>query len=359
MMFVSGRERFSASVKARVRKGTFLNGEFLRRLLDCSQVPDVARMLKSTYYGNYLPSDAETLHRDKFEFFLISIINSEVQSFFPSVGLECRAFLKLWLERQDIQLIKNRIWDIYATKDTDIAAEDHKDLSPLKYSLVDRQKLLSSNRIDEVIVSIKNERLVACIEDTMKRSVGGTHTALMMGFALDSFQNNRVFDAAECFSGEEREKLLSLVGLYLDINNITFIYRGKKFFNMPVELILSLLYSRYRLNFEMLRTIASLPPERMWEQLAETQYASLLPIEGENNEISEAAVITRRMRSIQRASALRVFQTGSEGIHIVLAYFILRELEILDISAIIEVVRYNYDRKKAEKLLAYPISGWR
>ena len=354
-MFISGEERFSASAKARVRKGTLLDGEFLRRLLNCSKVSDVAHMLMSTYYGNYLPPDAETLHRDKFELLLLSLKSGEVKSFFSSVGFERRDFLKLWLERQDIQLIKNRIWDIYAGKDSNIENENYKDLSSLNFSLVDRQKLLSSTIIDEVIVSIKNERLVACIEDTMKRSVGGTHPALMMGFALDAFQNNRLLDAAKCFSGEERKGLLSLTGVYMDIMNITFIYRGKKYFNMPVELTLSLLYSRYRADFEMLKAIASLPPERMWEPLAGTRYASLLPIEGENEGISEAAGITQKMRSIQRACALRAFQSGSAGIHFVLAYLILRELEILDISAIIEIVRYNYDRSKAEKLLAYPV----
>ena len=354
MLTIKG-ELFSAAAKARVRKGTLLDGGFLRRLLDCSQVSDVAHMLKSTYYGNFLPADAEALHRDEFEFLLLNVVNNEVQSFLSSVGLERRAFLKLWLERQDIQLIRNRIRGIYAGND--MSAEAEMDLSSLNLSLVDKQKLFSSSRIDEVIASIKNKRLVAYVEDSMKRSAGGTSPSFMMGFALDAFQNNRVFDAVECFPGEEKEKLLSIIGTYLDVLNITFIYRGKKYFNMPGEFALSILYSRYRVNFEMLKTIASLPPERMWEPLAGTRYASLLPIEGVNDGLSDAEGITRNMRSIQRASALRVFQSGSAGVHSVLAYITLRELEILDLSAIIEIVRYNYDRKKAEKLIAYPLAG--
>lgn len=358
-MFVSGGEQFSISALARVRKGTLLNGGLLRRLLECPQVSDIARMLRSTYYGNYLPADAETFHRDKFEFLLMGVLNSEVQSFFSSAGITRHAFLKLWLERQDIQLIKNRIWKIYAKKDADIeeetTEESFKDSSSLSFTLVDEQKLLSSNRIEEVIYSIKNEKLVIYIEDAMKRSVGGTSPALMIGFALDAFHNNRVFDAAKKFSGEEKERLLSLTGMYMDVANITSIYRGKKYFYMSDEVTLSLLYSRYHVDFEMLRTIASLPPERMWEPLAGTRYASLLPVEG-GSETSDPAGITRRMRNIQRNGALRVFQSGCAGIHFVLAYLILRELEILDISAIIEIVRYNYDRKKAEKLLAYPIA---
>ena len=359
-MFTKRGEQFSATAKARVRKGTLLDGELFRRLLDCSQVSDVAHMLMSTYYGKFLPTDAETLHRDKFEFLLISIINSEVQSFFSSAGIDRRAFLKMWLERQDIQLIKSRIWEIYAGKTgSDIETGGYEDLSSLEFSLVDKRKLLSSNRIEDIITSIKNDSLATYLEDAMKRSTGGISPTFMLGYAIDAFHNNRLFDTAKCFSGREQEGLLSLTGTYIDIMNITSIYRGKRYFNMPGEFTLSILNSRYHIDFEKLKTISSLPPERMYEPLAGTRYALLLPTEGKNNEMSDAASITYRMRSIERANALRVFQSGNAGTHFVLAYLILRELEIMDLSAIIEIVRYNYDRSKAEKLIAYPISGGR
>ena len=356
MKFGSKGEKLSATALARVRKGTLLNGDLYRRLLDCSQVSDVAHILKSTYYADYLPSDVESFHRDKFEFLLINVLNSEAQSFFSPVGLERRAFLKMWLEEQDIQAIKNKIWEIYAGKIvSDTEDEIDKDLLSLNYSLCDKQKLFSSNRIDEVIDSIHNTHLVTNIEEAVKRSVGGTSPALMMGFALDMFQNNRLFEAAKSFSGEEKDALLFLIGTYLDVMNITIIYRGKKYFKMPDEITLSILYSRYRVNFDTLKIIASLPPDRMWEQLAGGRYASLLQTGGEKDETINVVGITRSMRRIQRESALRVFLSGGAGVHFVLAYLMLRELEIMDISAIIEIVRYNYDRNRAEKLLAYPL----
>jgi V/A-type H+-transporting ATPase subunit C len=311
----------------------------------------------STYYARYLPPDTETLHRDRFEFLLINIISSEVQSFFSPAGLERRAFLKLWFERQDILLLKRKIWEIYAGKtDSNTGKEAYKDLSSLIFFLVDKQKLLSSTSIDEVIASIRNEKLAVYMEETMKHSVGATSPAPMIEFALDVYQNRRLFEAANSFSGEERERLHCLIGMDIDIMNIISIFRGKKYFNMSDEAALSMVfYSNYRVDLEMLRQIASLPPERMWEPLMGTQYASLLPIEEEKDELS-AVGLTSRSRSIERENALRTFQSGSTGIHLVLAYLILREIEILDISAIIEIVRYNYDRKKAGRFLAYPLT---
>jgi V/A-type H+-transporting ATPase subunit C len=351
-------EQIYITTKARIRKGTLLDGSLFRRMLDCSKVSDVARVLMSTYYANFLPYDAETLHRDRIEFLLTNVISSEAQSFFSSAGQERRAFLKLWYERQDILLIKRKVWEIYAGKsESDIKDEAYKDLSSLNFSLIDKQKLLSSTRIDDVIASVKNKKLVAYMQENMKRSVKGKSPELMIGFALDTFQNSRLFDAAKGFSGEEKLRLLSLVGTDIDIINITSIYRSKKYYNMSDKDALSMVInSRYRIDSTKLKLIASLPPERMWEPLAGTQYTLLLPIDKGKDDVS-AVEITRRSRGIGRANAIKTFRSRSAGIHFVLAYLMLREIEVLDISAIIEIVRYNYDRKKAEKFLAYPLAG--
>ena len=358
MMFDTGGEQLSATAKARVRKGTLLKADAFHRMLKCSDVSEVTRVLKSTYYASYLPADVESLHRDKLELLLMSAINSEVQSFFPSLGHKRHAFLKLWLERRDIQLIKGRIWEIYIGKtDANVKAkvvnEDYKDLSLLDSSLINRRKLLSSNSMSEIIASIKNEKLVAALEESLKRTGKKINETIMIGFALDAFNNNRIFNAANSFSGKEREGLLSLCGVYVDLVSIISIYRGKKYFNMSEEVALSMIHMHYRVNFDKLKAIASLPHERMWEPLAGTLYASLLPRdENESDDISSVAGITRRMRSIQRESALKTFASGGAGIHFIIAYLVLRELEILSLSATIEVVRYNYDRGKVEKLLA-------
>ena len=359
MTLDTGGEQLSATAKAKVRKGTLLNAEIFRHMLKCQEVSEIAHILKSTYYVNYLPVDVESLRRDKLELLLMSAITSEVKSFFSSLGHKRHAFLKLWLQRQDIQLIKGRIWEIFVGKtDSSVEAkvvnEDYKDSDILESSLINKRKLLSSKSIAEVIASIKNEKLVISLEESLKRTGTKMNQTIMLGFTLDAFQNNRIFDAANSFSGKEREGLLSLCGVYIDIINILSIYRGKKYFNISDEIALSMIHMHYRVNFNKLKTIASLPPPRMWEPLVETLYAALLPtdVENESDDISSVASITRRMRSIQRVNALKIFSTGGAGLHFVIAYIVLRELEILSLSATIEVVRYNYDRSKVEKLLA-------
>ncbi|NCB17601.1 MAG: hypothetical protein EOM65_15680, partial [Synergistales bacterium] len=45
---------------------------------------------------------------------------------------------------------------------------------------------------------------------------------------------------------------------------------------------------------------------------------------------------------------------GTSGVHVVLAYLILRELEVKDLFTIIEDIRYDYDKKKVREFLIHP-----
>lgn len=351
-------ERFSSTAKAHVRKGSLLDGARLRKLLESANVGDVARQLMETGYAEYLREDIDTLHRDRLEFLLMASESNETESFFSCVGLERARFLRIWLAEQDIMLIKNKIWEIYSGRDyggyfmKDIA----RDLDRFNFSLVDKHKLIAAQGLPEVLASIKNQKLATYIEEAVKR-YGGMSKSVVVGAALDYFHIEGVFSAAKCFSGQERNGIMSIAGTLADILNITWIYRAKRYFAMSDEFIVAeILPARYRVQFETLKQLASLPPERMHERLAGTRYADLLPKSAETNSL-DAAKIERNIRSLKRQNAVRVFQSGGVGLHLVLAYLVLKEIEIRDINVIIEVVRYDYDRKAAEGLLAYPLAS--
>jgi vacuolar-type H+-ATPase subunit C/Vma6 len=55
------------------------------------------------------------------------------------------------------------------------------------------------------------------------------------------------------------------------------------------------------------------------------------------------------------AAAERVFLSGSLGFQNVAAYLVLKELEIRDIVAITEAVRYGFDKNKTNLLLVRPL----
>lgn len=346
-MIVSGGERFSGTAKARARKGTLLDEAMFAELLNCKQLSDVAHILTNTYYCPHLPADVETFHRNKLEAVLLNVRGKEARSFFSCVGLERRNFLELWVQRQDIVLLKNRLWEIMSglEKDGGSLPSFREELEDVDFKLVDKHKLLAAKSLPELMSSIKNQKLVTFLEEAIKQHAG--NTAFVLGFALDYFQYERMFAAASDFSGTERDELRSLVGVAADLMNITWMYRAKKSFGASAEVALSLVLPvRYRAQIELLREVASREPERMFEPLAGTMYKDLLPTESPPLGGGEGARMGRKMGEIEKQNALRVFRSGSPGLHFVIAYLTLREIEISLISGIIEIVRYDFDRKK-------------
>lgn len=360
MMFVAGGERFSSSAKARVRKGTLLGAEKLKQLLESRSVADVAHQLTDTPYARFLPADVGDIHRDRFEFLLTISKIKEAQDFLSCAGLVRGEFLKIWLEQQDIMMLKNKIWDIYSGRDNccwDVVAYE-REFEGVAFPLLDKHKLFSANELPEILGSIKDSRLVTYIEEAVKR-YGGVSKTVVIGAAIDFYQNNRIFDAAKGFSGTEKDGIFSLIGVEADILNVSWIYRARKFFNMSDEMALALaLPCRYRVQFDTLKLIASLPPERMHEPIVSASYSSLLP-HHQSEGLSDAALLERNMQRIIRQNAIRVFQSGGFGLHLVLAYLILKEIEVMDLNVIIESVRYDFDRRTAVELLAHPLAeGW-
>ena len=96
----------------------------------------------------------------------------------------------------------------------------------------------------------------------------------------------------------------------------------------------------------------------MVKLLRESPYGEAFRTSG-GNEAPEVGEMTleHNLYRILWMKASAIFRTGSAGVHAVLAYLTLRELEVKDLFTIIEDVRYHYDRKKAREFLIHPVAA--
>jgi V/A-type H+-transporting ATPase subunit C len=345
-------------VRARVRKGDLLSAADFKNLLACHSLEEITRYLANTHYGTYLPRGVDKLHRQELEVLLLLANNLEAFSFRSCLDLSRRKLLDIWLGRVDVVLLKMVIRSIILREKP--MAFTHNYIKGIGFTLADIGKLLSASSLPEAIGAILNPKLVTYIEEATKRAVGGTAVTFTIGMALDWFYNRSVYNTMKQVSGEEGKRLQELSGATVDLTNITWIYRARKFYKMNGEMALSyLLHVRFRIQFDLLSKLADSPPEKMWELLRGTPYDGVLPKPDDNGEdaFTEASVGSSLLRK-QYEVASNTFLSGTPGLHTILAYLHLRELEVEDLSAIIEVVRYDYDRKKAVAFLTRPREGW-
>jgi V/A-type H+-transporting ATPase subunit C len=361
----SGGTRVAETAKARIRRASLLRNEDFKFILEQTSVSDVAVRLGQTSYAPILKgASLESMRRSELEFLLGASILAEGVAFRHYAGLRDKQLLELWLENFDIELFKNYLRHKAGTGKW----EDHLDsakmmdlVSDYHLTLVDKEKLASSNTLREMAMSLKSERLRAAMleaipsggenADVTARDSEFQRTAFALGMTLDRYYFNNLYTASAELGGAEGHLMRMLVGTRVDLMNFYWIYRARRFFNMSPEEALTLIMKvRYHANFELLTKAAFAEPFAWGAVLADTPYARVFGVEETNAALREVDVECNIYRFLSGVVE-RVFLSGALGFQNVAAYLTLRELEVRDLIAIVEAVRYGFDRNNVGRLL--------
>jgi V/A-type H+-transporting ATPase subunit C len=364
--------RIAEASKARVRKGSLLRSADLKMLLDQATVGDVALRLQETSYASVLKDVAiESIRRGELEFLLNVSVLAEGMAFRHYANLEDRKMLDLWLESFDVALIKSHLqFNMNAPGGERLSQGRILDIvSDFRLTLVDQEKLLSGCSLREILASVRRDSLRAALSEGIpsgfdnafaERGPEFQKTMFALGMILDRCYFDSLYAAASAMSGEEGRMMRALVGTRIDLLNLYWIYRARRFFGMPPEEALTLiLKARYRVNFELLTKAAFAPPAAFASTLEGTPYAAVFgapapqreeTASGEDSPLREFAV-ERRLYRLLLAVANHIFMSGALGFQNVAAYLTIREIEVRDIIAVVEAVRYRFDRSKTDLIL--------
>ena len=356
MSFLATGERAAVTAKARIYRGRLLSPSDYARLLDCETVGEIAAYLARTEsYAPYLAAlHPEGMHRGELEGVLTVIPLLEEIPFCHYLGPGRKVLLRAWGERFDGDIIKRMLRILATGRGSLEALRSRTESVPL--TLVDREKLFASRTFRDVLAALEGSPLREILADPLKRAEKEGKNLFRAKMALDSFFLTRILSAGKKLSGSEGRGVRTLFGTRADLINLYWIYRGRRFFAMSPEEALSItLPVRYRLSFQTLSTFAFAPDiPSLVDFLSRSVYGEAFRIRQEEEvEVSEMA-LEHNLYRILRRTAAKIFSSGTSGVHVVLAYLTLKELEVKDLFTIIEDVRYHYDRKKAREFLIFP-----
>ena len=363
----SGGSRVAGSAKARARRASLLGNDDFKRLMEMTSVSDIAVYLGKSAYASTLKGFAlEEMHRSELEFLLEVSILEESVDFRHYTGMNDKKLLDIWLEYFDIMLFREHFrlkqeteeWDHHLSLDRmlDMASD-------FRLTLIDKDKLLSADSLKDVVMAVKNDQLRVALFDAVR---GGENPAITQsaelqkadfdtGMILHRYYFNNLYTAVAGLGGIEGRLLRMLIGTRVDLMNIYWIYRARRFFDMSPEEALSLIIkARYRADFKLLRKIAFAPLNAMSSVLSGTPYSRVFEVEYTNTAQREVE-IERNIYRFIFAAAERVFLSGSIGFQNIAAYLTLKELEIRDLIIITEAVRYGYDKSRTVLLLVRPL----
>lgn len=155
---------------------------------------------------------------------------------------------------------------------------------------------------------------------------------------LDKFYFNKVYHMAE----KENKELQDLIGTEIDLLNIIWIYRSKKYFNYSEDEINDIIiHINYKLNKNTLKELLNVNSyTEILDIVANTKYKNVF--QGEET-------IEHDKNEYLYKKYMKYFKTKLFNICTVFCEINLIDIEIKNIINIIEGIRYNIDKQEIQK----------
>ena len=330
--------------KIRAMKGKMLKTEDYQQLLQKKSVKDIANYLKNnTYYAETLKDLDETdAHRGDLELkFEQAIVNDAIKVAKYLRGADKKVFKFVYL-KHDIEDIKRMFRTLLMGKK--LTEIDSREFTLGEYSFVDFKTALAARNIRDLVDTLKGSIFYDTLSPLVKQENELDLFAAEM--ALDLFYYDTVFETLKRYKASKgTSKIETAIRMEADLKNIFMIYRGKKYYGVTKELLhLYLIPFHYKLRKEDFdQLIEAANAEELVQLLQSKYYSTKIQFSQDNWEHQFYELVQYIMRSSM------VFDPYT--ISPMMAYIYLKEIECMNVTTIIEGIRYQVDTSSIKELL--------
>ena len=336
------------SAKAKAMFGERLKANDYQSLLQKKSVSEIAAYLKNnTYYKATLDGINETqIHRGQLELLVrMDLYNrlSRLMRYYSNKKTQFDLFIIAKIEIEQI---------IYTIRSLDTMERS---------ALVGKLPLFIQERcsFDLMALSMAHsfDEVLEVLKDTPFRDIVATYKTARMEeidfVGLEQALTKRYYEIVlnvieNEFSGELKKDLQRVILTRIELDNISKIYRLKKYFNASSEQIHSLITEKY-VNFtkkQMDDIIDNIKADDIYDGLKKSYYGAFM----DNKDFVYIEYHTKAITfNIQR----KTINFSSNPDLIMLSYVLLSQNEIQNIIDIIEGVRYHIAPDKISELLIY------
>jgi len=217
------------------------------------------------------------------------------------------------------------------------------------------ENALSSFNYDELI----NEKDIASVIQALKNTKYYNHIHPLVKdidekglFALETYLDFKYFsqirDIVKKIKREDRKVMQREVGIYIDLLNIQWIYRGIKFYNVSKEELFNyIIYDGHELDNEFLKKLCYVENlEQFKEILKTTPYGNIIK-EIEN----EDYLFEREILDYIKQRYFEINKESKMNISILMSFLEISLIEIRDIITILESKRYTFNKEETLKYI--------
>jgi V/A-type H+/Na+-transporting ATPase subunit C len=328
---VSGYAAISARVRAMY--STLLTPQDFARLRDAPDFPTLIAQLKSTAYGPYLENLKEKdMTPQKVDLAIKGRLADSFYSVIQMAPEHARPLLKQLYRNFEVANLKAVLRGIV----TDPNWERVRDvLFPMgSVSVLPAQAMVEAGSVGTAIELLQGTTYYETLSFAMKR-YSSEQNLFPLEVALDLYYWRQLWTEAKKLQGQDRDQSLKIIGSLMDVNNLMWVIRYKVYHGLSEEEIINYtLPFGYRVRDEDVRAVAagadlSAVVGRVFPNIPDLN--SLLENPKAGLPLLEIQLKRRVMKQCLAAFTGNPFHIG-----VPLAFLILSDLEIQDLTVLIE-----------------------
>jgi V/A-type H+/Na+-transporting ATPase subunit C len=324
-----------AAISARVRAlySNLLSPQDFARLSDSPDFPTLVAQLKTTAYGPYLESLKERdLTPQKVELQIEGRLADSYSSVVQIAPQNAKSLLRQLYRYFEVDNLKAILRGIVTNADWDRIREV---LFPMgSMSVLPAQAMVESGSIGSAIDLLQGTPYYETLSFAMKR-YSTEQNLFPLEVALDLYYWRQLWMQARRLQGLDREQSLRIIGSLMDVNNLMWVIRYKVYYQLSEEEIINYtLPFGYRVRDEDVRSVAAgadlaVVVGRVFPGIPDLNTLLEHPRVG----LPQLEIVLKRRLMQQCLSA---FIGDPFHIGIPLAFLILSQLEIEDLTVLIE-----------------------
>lgn len=321
--------------KVRAMQAKLLTKADAENIISLRSVPDIVAYLaeKPAYHEILSDLNEDMIHRGNIEKILIQSFYNDYARLYRFAGMNQKQFLKLYLKRHEVEVINYCLRIVFNHYDAPFDLDYKKPFFD-SFSQLSIDRLITSKNIDELVDNLKDTEYYAPLK--MLRDSNAA-TLFDYDLALDLYTFSAVWKKRKkVLKNKELEIFTRDCGSSIDLMNMQWIYRAKKYYDMlPPDIYSLLIPINYRIKPDLFRELVEAPSSNEFSSIAKrTPYARKYDFDqGHTLERMYAECMYRLHVSDRRSNP--------HSIAVVNTYLFMKELEIKELTTVLECVRYN------------------
>ena len=327
------------TTKIRAMQSKLITPEEYREIAGLTSVPELFAYLQKHpgYSQLFARMDPAEVHRGDIEALLRGSTYRDFTKIYSFAGQKQRKFLDCVFILYEVSVLKRYLRNILDSRPDSAIQVVQNDFE--LHSRIDTRRVAESANIDEFIHNLEG---TAYEQPLLKlRQTGSELTLFDYEMCLDLIYYTKIWKSRnKFFKGEELDMITENYGMRIDMLNIIWAYRSKKYYKLSTAQIYSFLIPiYYKLRApELLALSEAESIDRFFEILSGTHYGKYFTKE----KLAEVSSIEQIESVAAKQMHLKNFRKHPYSIACITTFLFLKQKEIRNLTTATECIRYGY-----------------